>query len=70
MRGGLSQGVLVAACCPVYFSAQEAGAIDESFIKGISTHRCNGKDMAECYTYSSVISSNPFRSSRAKIRFR
>ena len=46
MRGGLSQGVLVAACCPVYFSAQEAGAIDESFIEGISTDRFNGNDMA------------------------
>ena len=46
MRGGLSQGVLVAVCCSVFFSAQEAGAIDESFIEGISTDRFNGNDMA------------------------
>ena len=43
VRGGMLRdgcGLLL------FFFAQEAGAIDESFIEGISTDRFNGNDMA------------------------
>ena len=45
-EGRLESGSLGCGLLLCVFSAQEAGAIDESFIEGISTDRFNGNDMA------------------------